>query len=57
MEFQFPLPKPIYQPLQIGILQGKSKLEELLEKCKIPYTDFIIKVNAVKVSNPRTNIA
>jgi hypothetical protein len=50
-DFQFTLPKPLYQPLQIGILQGKSKLEELLEKCKIPYTDFIIKVNAVKVSS------
>ena len=42
-------PKSLYEPLQIGLLQNKTKLELMLEAHKLPMEDYIIKIRADKV--------
>ena len=44
------LPHSRYPVLSMGITQGKSKLENLLESCSIKYDQFIIRCSAVKES-------
>jgi hypothetical protein len=48
-EFVLDLPLARYKPLKVGILQRKTKLEEILEKLNLPHEDFIFYTEINKV--------
>ena len=47
------LPTPIYKKMQIGVISNRSRLDDILDKCNVPYEEYIFYVEAIKV---RTSI-
>ena len=44
------MPQAHFKPLKVGILQRKTKLDEILEKLNLPHEDFIFYTEVNKVS-------
>ena len=44
------LPTPIYSKMQIGVISSRSRLDDILDACHITYEEYILYVEAVKVS-------
>ena len=48
-DFELNLPTPIYPKLQIGVISNRSRLDDILDACKIKYEQYILYVEAIKV--------
>ena len=48
-EIELNLPKPIYNKMQIGVISNRSRLDDILDTIHIPYEEYILYVEAVKV--------
>ena len=48
-DFELFLPTPIYNKMQIGVISNRSRLDDILEVCKVPYEEYIFYVEAIKV--------
>lgn len=50
------LPVPIYSKMQIGVISSRSRLDDILDHCKTQYEDYILYVEALKVSSTKPNV-
>ena len=48
-EFELFLPTPIYPKMQIGVISNRSRLDDILDVCKLAYEEYIYYIEAVKV--------
>lgn len=54
-EFVLDLPQAHFKPLKVGILQRRTKLDEILEKLHLPHEDFIFYTDVNKVNDYQYN--
>ena len=48
-DFDLNLPDPIYPKMQIGVIVHRSRLDDILDAIHIPYEEYILYVEAIKV--------
>jgi hypothetical protein len=52
-DFELNLPTPIYPKQQLGVISNRSRLDAILEKAGINYEQYILYVEAFKVSTSK----